>query len=206
MDGYKQFDVVIEGDVLLMHNGQTADPMNRFAKAMSAITKDRNRKNTEEGRETLARIEYEAGLYLNGKGEVVIPSRILEAHLCEAARKTKQGKQALAGLFVDTDATFEYAGGPMKVSELIESDDHRFVASVSVGQGKVTRVRPIFRNWRASFRVSLLAEQADGDSLKAWLRNGGALVGLGDFRPRYGRYNVVSCDEVQEKHAAKKAA
>jgi hypothetical protein len=206
MEGYLKHRVTIAGDVMLMHNGQTADPSNPYSRAMKEITSDRTRKNTDEGIAALSRIEYEAGLYLDAKKRVILPSRILEAHICEAARKSKEGKSALAGMFVDTDALLEYAGGPMTVEELAESPEQRFVTGVAVGQGKVMRTRPIFRDWRATFEVSLLAEQAGTRQLETWLRNGGALVGIGDFRPRYGRYQVVSVEPIEEKKQSKKAA
>lgn len=187
-DGYIKHRVTIGGTTLLMHNGQTADPLNKFAKAMKAVSG--KRKKTETDYEELARIEYEAGLYLNSKSQVILPSRVLEAHICEAARKSKEGKQALAGLFVDNDAILNYEGGPMTVKQLIASDAHRLVVGVRVQQSRVMRTRPLFTDWTATFDVSLLADAANSDSLKQWLVAGGVMVGLGDYRPRYGRYDV----------------
>lgn len=202
--GYKQFDITIGGDTLLLHNGQTADCMNPYSRAMKAITSDKKRKSTEEGQATLQRIEMEAGLYLDSKKRVILPSRVLEAHICAAARKTKDGKAALAGLFVDNDAILEYEGGPLSLAELLDSPDHRLVTGVKVQQNRVMRCRPMFKNWSATFRVSLLSEQADPSDLQEWLTQGGAFVGIGDYRPRYGRYELRSFEEVVAR--VKKAA
>jgi hypothetical protein len=192
--GYLKFKVSIAGDHLLMHNGQTADPLNKYAKAMKEITKDRQRKGTEEGIIALGNVEFEAGLYLNPKKQVIIPSRVLEAHLTEGAKKTKEGKLALAGMFVDTDATFTYDGGPLSLRELIESPDHRLQMGVTVGQGTVQRVRPYFTGWQACFQVSILEEIVTPSMLKTWITNGGSFVGLCDYRPRYGRYSLKSME------------
>ena len=74
---------------LLMHNGQTADPLNKFAKAMKEIAG--KRKKTEADLVELARIEYLAGLYMGPNGPV-IPSVMLEAAITEGAKKAKNGK------------------------------------------------------------------------------------------------------------------
>jgi hypothetical protein len=190
--GYLKHRVTIAGSTLLMHNGQTADPLNKYAKAFKEITSDKQRKKTEEGIIALGNLEYEAGLYLSKKGQVIIPSRVLEAHIAEAARKTKEGKTALAGMFVDTDGVLEYEGGPLTVKQLIASEGHRLTVPVSVNQSKVIRVRPLFQNWSTSFEVSILEEMAGTSTLKTWLTNGGNFVGLGDWRPRHGRYEVKS--------------
>lgn len=189
-NGYLKHKVTIGGSTLLMHNGQTADPLNKYAKALKAVTSDKARKKTDEGIIEMGRIEMEAGLYLNAKKQVILPSRVIEAHLAEAARKTKEGKVALAGMFVDTDGVLEYEGGPLSVAKLLDSEAHRLTCAVVVGQAKVMRVRPLFTNWTSSFEVSILEEMAGTSTLETWLRNGGNFVGLGDWRPRYGRYAV----------------
>jgi len=63
--GYSQYEVELSGDSLIMHNGQTADPLNPFSKAMKEISS--KRKKTDTDYEAMANIEYRAGLYLNKK-------------------------------------------------------------------------------------------------------------------------------------------
>lgn len=197
--GYLKHKVTIAGDTLLMHNGQTADPLNKYAKALKAVTSDKQRKKTEEGIIEIGNIEYEAGLYLDAKERVILPSRVLEAHLAESARKTKEGKTALAGMFVDTDGLLSYKGGPLAVKELIASPEHRLTVAVNVAKAKVMRVRPLFRDWSATFEVSILEEMAGTSALQTWLTNGGSFVGLCDRRPRYGRYEVRAVEVIKGK-------
>lgn len=190
--GYIQHRITVGGDKILLHNGQTADPLNKYAKAMKEITSDRALKKTDEGIVSLMKIEYEAGLYLNAKKQVIIPSRVLEANIAEGARKTKEGKSALAGMFVDSDAVLEYAGGPLTVKQLLESEEHRLTVGVGVNNSRIMRTRPLFTDWKATFEVSVLAEMAGSTALKTWLTNAGKFIGLCDYRPRYGRYEVLS--------------
>ncbi len=188
--GYLKINVSIGGQNLIMHNGQTSDPLNKYAKALKEVTSDRQRKKTDEGIIEMGRIECEAALYLNAKKQVILPTRVLEAHIAEGARKTKEGKQALAGMFVDTDGVLAYAGGPLTVAQILDSEEHQLRLSVVVGQAKVMRVRPFFQDWSTSFQVSILEEMVTPAMLKTWLINGGNFVGIGDYRPRYGRYEV----------------
>jgi hypothetical protein len=71
--------------------------------------------------------------------------------------------------------------------------------AVVVGQSKVMRVRPLLKNWSCSFEVSILEEMANTSTLQTWLRNGGSFVGLCDWRPRHGRYEVVSVELVKSR-------
>ncbi len=186
--GYTQYEVELSGDSLIMHNGQTADPLNPFSKAMKEISS--KRKKTDTDYEAMANIEYRAGLYLNKKNEVIVPSRVLESVLVEGAKKSKEGKLALSGMFVDTDATFTYEGGTMTVDQLVESEDHRICVAVRVGMAKVMRTRPHFKDWTAKFKVSINSDVANEAQLKRWVEDAGSYVGIGDWRLRHGRYEV----------------
>jgi len=188
--GYRHFDVTIGGKTLIMHNGQTADPLNRYAKAMKVLSGKRGK--TDADLAELARIEYEAGLYLNAKQQVVIPSTVLEAVVCAGARKTKEGKLALSGLFVDTDLVLAYDGGPLSVKKLLASEDHTLRVAVRVSQSKVMRTRPMFHDWKGTFTCSVSTEVANEAQLTQWVENAGSFVGLCDWRPRHGRFGLVS--------------
>lgn len=188
--GYKQFVVTLQGDSLIMHNGRTSNPLDPFAKAMKEISS--KRKKTDADLEALSNIEFKAGLYVNEKDKVIIPSRVLESVLVEGAKKSKEGKLALSGMFVDTDAVLEYDGKDMSVDDLCKSPDHRLCVAVRVGMAKVMRTRPHFKNWKASFKVSVSDTVANESQLKRWIEDAGTLVGIGDWRPRHGRYEVVN--------------
>lgn len=194
--GYLQYECELSGDSLIMHNGQTADPLNSFSKAMKEISG--KRKKTDADFEALANIEYQAGLYLNNKGQVIVPSRVLESVLVEGAKKSKEGKLALSGMFVDTDGILEYEGGVMSVKQLMESPEHRICVAVRIGMAKVMRTRPHFKNWRTTFKVSINEQVANEAQLKRWLEDAGSYVGIGDWRPRHGRYELENFSAVRQ--------
>ena len=90
---YKTIDFHIRGVApLLMHNGQLANPMNKFAKAMKAVTS--KRKKTDEDHIELARLEFLGGLYADDQGRAVLPGEVIEGTIVAGAKKTKKGKDA----------------------------------------------------------------------------------------------------------------
>ena len=186
---YKTLEVEIVGTApLLMHNGQTADPLNKFAKMMKEVSGKRNK--TEADYLEMARIEYAAGLYVDADGPV-LPARLLEATVIEGARKSKLGKLALAGVIVERHARLVY-DGPRDTKSLFEDDRFRLSVPVRVGQQKVVRTRPIFTDWSAEVVISYLGDVINERDLRTALRNAGMLCGIGDWRPRYGRFALRS--------------
>ena len=71
----------------IMHNGRTADPTNKWAKAMKKVTGKRVK--TDADYEEMARIEFLAGLYM-GTGGPIIPSMLIDSVMINAAKKTKE--------------------------------------------------------------------------------------------------------------------
>lgn len=64
---------------------------------------------------------------------------------------------------------------------------------VTVQRSGVTRVRPaLFAGWRATFDLDvILPEYISGERLHHAIQNAGRLVGVGDFRPTYGRFQII---------------
>lgn len=183
---YKSLKTRIVGIApLLMHNGQTADPLNKFAKAMREITLKRGKK-TEADIIELSRIEFFAGLYMGTDGPI-IPALMVEANLIDGARKSRMGKLAQAGVIVERHARLDY-DGPRTADELFEDERFKYKVSVVVDRKKIMRIRPIFREWSAEVEISYLDDVLNERDLLTALRNAGSLAGIGDWRPRYGRY------------------
>ena len=171
---------------LILHNGQLANPLNYFAKEMKKISGKRHK--TEADLEQLARLEWHGSLYLSN-GRVVIPGEVLEAHLVEAAKKVKKGQQAKAGLFCDGIFLLDY-DGPRDVEALWADEAFRETVGVRVQRNRIMRTRPIFRTWSLSFEVQYNSSQLNLEEIAEFARIGGEQIGLGDWRPRFGRYMV----------------
>ena len=186
---YKAVNFHIRGaSPLLMHNGHLADPMNPFAKAMKAISA--KRKKTDADYAELAKIEFLGGLYTDENGQPVIPGEVLEATIVAGAKTSKKGKVAKSAIIVDGNFPLDYAG-PKSRDALFDDANHRHVVGVRVGQARVMRTRPKFNRWSLRFQVNYLPDVLDAGEVGDFVTIAGRVCGLGDGRPRFGRFDVV---------------
>jgi hypothetical protein len=179
---------------LLMHCGRLADSSDPYVEKMKEITS--KRKKTDADHEELARLEFLGGLYLGENNEPVIPSHVMEAAIIGrggSARMERMGKESAAALWVIDDAPLVY-DGPKDPNALFE--DKRFVsqAMVAVQRNKVKRTRPIFKKWEAEIAVEFNENLIDEESVRRWVEVSGEQVGLMDWRPRFGRFEVQWLD------------
>lgn len=182
---YQTLNIEIVGVApLIMHNGQTADPMNKYARLKSEITGKRQK--TEADHLEIARIEFLAALYMH-QGEPVLQARMIEAMIGEGAKKIKLGKLVSAGVIVEKHAVLAY-DGPREATALLENDRFRLAVPVRIGQKKVVTTRPIFNEWNAELEVKYLPDVMNERNLRSAIRNAGAFCGVGDWRPRHGRF------------------
>lgn len=78
--------------------------------------------------------------------------------------------------------------------------DYEHKARVQVQRNGVTRVRPAIRTgWQAEVSLLVLVpEYIDRPLLQGVIQDAGRLVGVGDFRPTYGRFAVIAFDLVTQ--------
>jgi hypothetical protein len=66
---------------------------------------------------------------------------------------------------------------------------------VRIQKARVMRRRPLLAQWELVFGIQVLDDDIlPRDVLKAILVKAGEAVGIGDYRPRYGRFIVLSFD------------
>jgi len=176
---------------LIMHNGQLADPMNKWGKLSKKITS--KRKKTDADFEELARLEFMGGLYLNAEGPV-LPADVVDGIVQTAAKKTREGLIAKSACFCPEHARLEY-DGPREAKDLWEDERFRFASMVRVQQAHVIRTRPIFRNWSAVVSLSIEDTLIDVANVDGWMRVAGTQIGACDWRPKYGRFEAVRLGE-----------
>lgn len=177
---------------LLCHNGQTADPRNTYAKAMKAVSG--KRKKTDADYDELARLEWLAGLY-RIDGDLVIPDYVIESAMIKGAMKSKRGPQAKCGLFFTEHASLEFDGKPDTITDdtlsgMFESGGFTHTIGVKVGMAKVMRTRPVFRNWNITITAQYDPDVLNMRDVEEIAIDAGKLVGIGDWRPKHGRFNA----------------
>lgn len=176
---------------MLVHNGQTADPLNKFAKAMKQISG--KRKKTDADYEELARLEFLAGLYMGPDGPV-IPAPNVDSMLVAAAKKNREGQLAKSGVFCLGDTPLAY-DGPRTTEALWQDERFRHVAIVRVQSARIARTRPVFNEWAATVAVQMEETVINLSQLDDWFRIAGTQIGLGDWRPQHGRFSATRLNE-----------
>lgn len=171
---------------LILHNGQTRDPLNHFAKALKKVSAKRNK--TDADHEEMAKIEWYASLYLSD-GRVCMPGENLERLVLDAAKKLKLGKQVQAGVFCPGVAIIEYHG-PETVDELWEDPRFRFTTAVRVNQSAVMRTRARFDRWSFEMEIRYDPQMIDLAQLHQIMTIAGESIGCGEWRPKFGRFEV----------------
>ena len=136
--------------------------------------------------------EAQAALYLDEDGKYVEPASHVEGALVKAGATFKyQGKKTYKDLF--RSALFVEP-------ELIplETDGYEVDTRPAVVQrARIWRSRPLFKTWKMEFTITNIADdQVGGKIIKEILEYAGASVGIGDFRPRFGRFEVVSFEKI----------
>jgi hypothetical protein len=172
---------------MLMHSDRFADPLNQLTKAHKELTS--KRKKTDEDHAAIARSEYMGALYIDRDGPF-IPSINLESCIGEAARMQKLGRHVKRGVMVMEDKLHLAYDGPRTADALADDPVFRDVRSVRVSMARLMRYRPRFNDWSAECTVAFDAEQINENELRNIIEQAGKLVGLGDFRPKFGRFSV----------------
>jgi hypothetical protein len=184
----KAFRCTIQGIVpLLQHNPILSDPLSKPTQQFKAISQKRSK--TDADHAELSRVEFLYSLYLKD-GKPCIPAEWLEAAMIGAAKKFKRGMDAKAGIFVDQHFPLIYEG-PTDPKEMWE--DGRFVFRTGVKQSgsRVYKTRAIFNDWKSEIEINYLTSIFNERDIKEFLAKAGAVVGIGAWRPKFGRFFIA---------------
>ena len=177
---------------LIMSDGKMADPLDPASKSLAQVT--RKSKKTDADYEEAARREWFGRLYtkdVDGKRRVCIPERVIDGLTVEGAKKLRMGPMAKSGVYCKSCAPLIY-DGPEDIEDLWKRGKNRITVGVRNQKARVMRTRPIFPQWTAAITLEYDDEQINESSLKDILSAAGKMSGIGDWRPRYGRFGVVA--------------
>lgn len=177
---------------IIQHSERLADPTNEFAKAIKLITDKGSKKMTEEDHERRNHLEWEGGLYWDDKLGPVIPGDNIEACIKEGAQKSRLGKDVVAAVWTTSSVwKLEYDGPRTKAALYKSAAIFVNRKGVVVGQSRIMRCRPMFpTGWTLQFTLEYDPTVINGKSIVKAMCDAGALVGLGDWRPKFGRFTV----------------
>jgi len=140
-----------------------------------------------EGKDSPEMCEHK--LYTTGK-KIVQPAIHLENALVKAGTTIKQkgmGKKTYKDMFKGS----VFIRPDNIVHENQEWEVHKTTVVIPSTRGRTQRYRPILNDWSLSFEIEVLDDRLSQDVLKLALDEAGRTVGIGDWRPRYGRFMVT---------------
>lgn len=170
--------VAIEGAAdFLFHrwNAEAVDEKSKAAKNSAAKKTD----------------DLESYVYRDDAGELCIPGEYLRQAIIHAA-KFRQDPRSPRKSAMDL-----FKAGIVSLTALAsvgkEKWDYEDKRRVVIQRSGVNRTRPALKaGWRCEFQLMvMLPEYIARDDLNQVITNAGRLIGLGDFRPTYGRFNIA---------------
>lgn len=172
---------------LIMHADTFANPLHPAAKAHKALTS--KRKKTDEDHEAIARSEWEGGMYFDSELGPYIPGINIEAALVAGGKLSKLGTQLKRSVeVIEMMLPLQY-DGPRDMNGLWDAGFYD-ARSVKVQTARLMRYRPKFNKWHVICEIMFDPETINREQVIKCLSDGGAYCGVGDFRPKFGRFSV----------------
>ena len=136
--------------------------------------------------------DVESYLWRNDAGELCIPGEYLRQSIIMAA-KFRQDPRSPRKSAMDL-----FKAGVVTLTNLsslgVRDSDYLDTRRVMVQRAGINRTRLAMRaGWKAGFELQILTpEYIDPHFLQDVIQMAGRLVGIGDFRPTFGRFNVTA--------------
>ncbi|HEY2596969.1 MAG TPA: hypothetical protein VGJ79_00660 [Candidatus Dormibacteraeota bacterium] len=142
--------------------------------------------------------DIESYVYRTEAGEIALPGEYLRQAIINAA-KYKQDPRSPRKSAMDLTKAAVISLTPL-ASLGTDAWDYLDKRRVVVQRNAVTRVRPAMRvGWEAKIVLMCnLPEYIGEDFLRQLLDDAGRLIGVGDFRPTYGRFSVTGFELLED--------
>lgn len=136
--------------------------------------------------------EAERKAYRNEEGKLILPATHFKASMVKAGTDIKQAGRKTYKDFVKS--------GLFIVDNEIVLDQQEYVVHeepVVIQRARVMSWRPKFKEWSCKFVIDVIDEDFLGfQAVKQILESAGKYKGVGDHRPEYGRFEIVSFEKV----------
>jgi hypothetical protein len=171
---------------------------------------------TQGGRRVTGAVDYteewRGYLYVTPQGEIGQPAVHIEQSLIKAAGSFKiTGRRGAtyrdlfkASVFVTPELLSHGVASPETLTTNPEETVYLDMRPVVIQKARVVRIRPALKKgWRLSFTIEVMDDQIPVAILKDVLELAGKTGGIGDHRPRFGRFMVTG---FQKQDAVPRAA
>lgn len=221
----KTLTYTIEGDIdLVTSNGAQANPRGELALAAAPYKKKKGNNRTENDDNIIHALNWLGALYLThqvkaaidedegvvhisniGKDKALpgIPGDALFKCFYLGAKKSAKGPVFLPGCLFEDGVVFPIRHkGSKDLNELFVQTkpdafaDYRLVGMS--GGAKILRCRPRFKYWQLTFDINYRPEVIDEKTITKAIENAGALIGLCEWRPRWGLFHIATEKEIKD--------
>jgi len=188
----KKLSVEIRGitPLLMNNNKKSVNPTHPLVREMKAISA--KRKKTEDDDLRILEIKWYLGIYWEDGIGPYVPSENVFATLREAAKVERKGKDVIKGMFVTPEFIPVDYDGPRTQEALFASDRYKDIRVGRIKTSSILLCRPRFNVWGLKFDIEYDTNVLQRDDVLKFLEYGGRYVGLCDFRPRYGQFEVLN--------------
>jgi hypothetical protein len=175
---------------LLMHSTRGMSPTDSLALRQKELSKKRNK--TDQDHLEMNRLDAMLGLYWDDLAcGVYLPGTNIEAAIRDGAKRSKLGKAVTQAVNVlDMRIPLDVGRTFSKIDDVVDSPEYVFETTVKVGQARVLRCRPKFDRWSCVVDLTVNDEVMNERDVLNAAQVAGRIMGIGDFRPRFGRFNV----------------
>ncbi len=145
--------------------------------------------------------EWREYFYTDKDQNIVQPALHFEASMTKAAGSFKiQGKRGASykDLFKSSVIVSpDYIPHNVKVPDQLDMDADKNLyldmRPVVISRARVVRIRPVFkRDWKLEFEIEVADDGIAPELLKDILEYAGRFCGVGELRPKFGRFMVTS--------------
>lgn len=178
-------EVTIKGDADILFHRWNCDAV----EAKSKAAKGSKAKKSDD---------IESYVYRNEDNELCLPGEYLRGAIIGAS-KFRQDPRSPRKSAMDLVKAAVISLTPL-ASLGVKEWDYEHKCRVTIQRNGITRVRPALKaGWSASFILMVtLPEYVSTGMLNGLIADAGRLIGLADFRPTYGRFQVTAFEILED--------
>jgi hypothetical protein len=150
--------------------------------------------------------EWKESLYTTEKGEIYQPANHFELAMVKAATNFKvtgkRGKSykdlVSANVVIDPERIPFGIIVPDQLDTDADKPLYLDLRPVVIQRARVVRIRPAFKpGWELEFTINVLDDELPANMLQDILVLAGKTVGVGDYRPKFGRFSVIKFEVIK---------